>query len=492
MLQFLGRWWCTTQYKWVALSNTTVGVLMGSLDMNIVLIALPSIAGQLAGTTPLDVLWILLGYQVVVACVLVNFGRLSDMFGRVKLYKIGFALFTLGSGLCSIAQTPLELIAFRVVQALGAGFLFSNSAAIVTDAFPPQERGKALGINQVSIVVGSVLGLVLGGALTQIIGWRAIFWVNLPIGVFATLWAHFRLKELAQSSGSRRVDIYGNICLALGLLSLLLAITLYAIEGLPLPITASLLALSAILFYFFIRVEIRTQDPMFDLSLFRNRIFSVGNQTIFLNALSRGSFILVMVFYLQGPLMGLTPLQAGLFLIPLSLSISVFGPISGSLSDRLGQRRFVILGLSVTATGFLLMMNLGQHVTFESLSPALVLIGSGMGIFASPNRASIMSSVPSTERGIASGISSTLVNVGSTLSIGMAFIFMESVTPRSVLESIFSGTASHGSQMNISGFIMSAHVVFMASFLMLVLSILLYVFRTSHVAWDREQGIAQS
>lgn len=480
------------QYKWVALSNTTIGALMSSLDMNIVLIALPSIAGQLAGTTPIDVLWILLGYQVVVACVLVNFGRLSDMFGRVKLYKIGFGLFTIGSGLCSIAQTPFELISFRIVQALGAGFLFSNSAAIVTDAFPPQERGEALGINQVSIVVGSVLGLVLGGVLTQLVGWRAIFWVNLPIGIFATLWAHFRLKELAQSAGARKVDVYGNICLAVGLLSLLLAITLYAIEGLSPIITAALIFLSAVLFFAFIKVEMKTRDPMFDLSLFRNRIFSVGNQTIFLNALSRGSFTLVMVFYLQGPLMGFSPLQAGLFLIPMSLSLSVFGPISGSLSDRLGQRLFVLVGLTVSAFGFVFMMRLGTHVTFESLAPGLVLIGSGMGIFASPNRASIMSSVPSTERGIASGISATLVNVGSTLSIGLAFIFMETVTPRSVLGAIFSGTATDASNVNVTGFIESAHVVFMASVVMLVVSILLYLLRTSSVVWKREQALPDS
>ena len=478
------------QYKWVALSNTTIGALMSSLDMNIVLIALPTIAWQLPGTSPIDVLWILLGYQVVVACVLVNFGRLSDMFGRVKLYKIGFAVFTIGSGLCSVAHDPIELIIFLVIQALGAGFLFSNSAAIVTDAFPPQERGEALGINQVSIVVGSVLGLVLGGVLTQLVGWRAIFWVNIPIGTFATLWAHFRLKELSEGAGSRKVDVYGNIYLAAGLLTLLLAITLFAIEGLSVPLTGLLLLFALAMFWLFVRVERRIQDPMFDLSLFGIKVFSIGNQTIFLNALARGSFILVMVFYLQGPLMGMSPLQAGLFLIPMSLSLSFFGPISGSLSDRFGQRLFVIIGLVVSASGFLFMTNLGQQISFWSLLPGLILIGSGMGIFASPNRASIMSSVPRSERGIASGISSTLVNTGSTLSIGLAFIFMETVTPRSVLEAIFSGTSSKGASFNVSGFIASAHVVFLASFAMLVASILLYLLRTSKVTWLEDPKIA--
>ncbi len=185
------------RYKWIALSNTTLGTLMSSLDSNIVLIALPTIARELRNTSLFDLLWILLGYQLVTASVLVNFGRLADMFGRVKLYNFGFALFTVGSALCSISQDGIQLIIFRLIQALGSAFLFSNSAAIITDAFPAEERGRALGINQVSIVIGSVTGLVLGGFLTSVAGWRSIFWVNIPIGVFATLWSHYRLKELA-------------------------------------------------------------------------------------------------------------------------------------------------------------------------------------------------------------------------------------------------------------------------------------------------------
>ena len=223
------------QYKWVALSNTTIGILMASLDANIVLIALPTIFKHLQDTSIFDLIWILLGYQLVTASVLVNFGRLADIFGRVRLYTFGFAIFTFGSALCSLSQTGPELVLFRMVQAVGAAFLFSNSAAILTDAFPPDERGKALGVNQVSIVVGSALGLILGGILAPTIGWQSIFWVNIPIGVFATVWSHFKLREVAVLRTGQKLDIIGNVTFAAGLFSVLVAITLQVLKG-PTPI----------------------------------------------------------------------------------------------------------------------------------------------------------------------------------------------------------------------------------------------------------------
>ncbi|MHB1708142.1 MAG: MFS transporter [Thermoplasmataceae archaeon] len=465
-----------TEYKWVVLSNTTLGVLMSSIDTNIVLIALPTIGSQMRGMTTLDLLWILMGYQLVVASVLVNFGRLSDMYGRVRLYNLGFALFTLGSGLCSISQTPLELIGFRLVQATGSGFLFSNSAAIITDAFPLQERGMALGINQVSIVAGSVTGLIAGGLLTTLLGWRSIFWVNLPIGIFATLWAHLKLKELSSPSHTHNLDIAGNVTFAAGLVLLLLAITLFAISGLSVLYTSLLLGGAAFLFVLFVYIEKIHEDPMFDFSIFRSHEFTAGNETIFLNALSRGSFILVMVFYLQGPIMGLNPLQAGLLLVPMSISLSIMGPISGVLSDRFGPRFFVVTGLVLSSIGFLLMTRITYGVSELQLILPLTLIGSGMGIFASPNRSSIMSSVPGYRRGLASGISITLTNVGNTMSIGVAFLFMSTTTSRSNLDSIFSGLSSTGERFSASSFISSVHLVFYISAMMLILSIFLYLY----------------
>lgn len=464
------------EYKWVALSNTTIGVLMASLDINIVLIALPTIGKDLNGMNAFNVLWVILGYQLVIASVLVNFGRLSDIFGRVRLYTIGFALFTIGSAMCGFSANADQLISFRIIQATGAAFLFSNSAAIITDAFPITERGKALGINQISIVAGSVTGLILGGALTTLVGWRWIFWVNVPIGIFATTWSYFKLKELSALSTDHRLDVGGNVTFALALLLLLLAITINAIIGLPLYATVSMVLGAVGLLVLFVIIEKRSPNPMFDLSLFRNRVFNAGNMTIFLNSLSRGSFSLVMVFYLQGPLMNLTPLEAGVFLIPMSISLSIMGPISGSISDRIGFKKPVVMGLFVSAAGFLLMANIGTHITEIQMILPLVLIGGGMGIFASPNRSSIMNAVPGPRRGVASGISSTLVNVGNTMSIGLAFLFMEFATPKSVLDGIFSGTGFTLKTFSAISFVNSVHLVFYISASLLVISILIYMF----------------
>ncbi len=463
------------EYKWVALSNTTIGILMASLDINIVLIALPTIGKDLSGMNAFNVLWVILGYQLVIASVLVNFGRLSDIFGRVRLYTIGFALFTVGSALCGFSMNADQLISFRIIQATGAAFLFSNSAAIITDAFPINERGKALGINQISIVAGSVTGLILGGALTTIVGWRWIFWVNVPIGIFASTWSFFKLRELSALSSDHRLDVGGNISFASALLLLLLAITINAIIGLPIYATASMVLGAMALLGLFVLIERRSPNPMFDLSLFKNRVFNAGNTTIFLNSLSRGSFTLVMVFYLQGPLMNLTPLEAGIFLIPMSISLSIMGPISGSISDRIGFKKPVIVGLLVSAAGFLIMANIGTHITEIQMILPLVLIGGGMGIFASPNRSSIMNAVPGPRRGVASGISSTLVNVGNTMSIGLAFLFMEFATPKFVLDVIFAGTGATLKTFSASSFVDSVHLVFHISAVLLLLSILIYL-----------------
>ncbi len=467
------------QYKWVALSNTTIGTLMASLDSNIVLIALPTIGRELPGITVLDLLWILLGYQLVTASVLVNFGRLADMFGRVRLYTFGFALFTVGSGLCSLAQSGPELIGFRMVQAFGGAFLFSNSAAILTDAFPSNERGMALGINQVSIVVGSVTGLILGGVLTTILGWRSIFWVNIPIGVFATVWSRYHLKEKGTLEGKSRIDLTGNIAFASGLSLLLLGVTTDALGAVPSLESLSLIFSGIVVIVAFFFIERRVQHPMFDLSLFRLRLFSAGNSAIFLNSLARGAVTLVLVFYLQGPTMRLNPLEAGIFLIPISASLVAFGPVSGILSDRFGARGISTIGLVVSAVGFLLLaVTVSATVTFEAMAIPLILVGSGMGIFASPNRSSIMNSVPAQRRGIASGVSTTLVNVGQTLSLGLAFLIMTKTTPLSMLEQIFVGSSPSGS-FSFSDFITSIHLVFYLSTAFLLVAIIPSMLRGS-------------
>ena len=270
----------TLDYKWTVLSNTTLGVLMSSLDSNIVLIALPSIAKDLPGTTLFDLIWILMGYQLITASVVINFGRLADIFGRVRLYTFGFALFTFGSALCGFAGTPLELILFRMVQAIGGSFLFANSAAILTDAFPPNERGKALGTNQMALVVGSVLGLVLGGIITSTLGWRWIFYVNIPIGIFATLWSHYKLHEMGTLKTGTKVDLPGNITLVAGLAPLLLGATLLVLSFSIINVVLIIVGICFLIL--FVIIETRVAQPMFDFSLFKIRAFSAGNIAIFL------------------------------------------------------------------------------------------------------------------------------------------------------------------------------------------------------------------
>jgi EmrB/QacA subfamily drug resistance transporter len=468
-------------YKWIALSNTTLGVLMSSIDGNIVLIALPTIAKELTGTTVFDLLWILLGYQLVTAVVLVNFGRLADMFGRVKLYVFGFALFTVGSALCGFSQTPFQLIVFRIIQALGGAFLFANSAAILTDAFPEKERGKALGINQVAFVVGGVLGLVLGGFLTSALGWRSIFLVNVPIGIFATIWSHYQLRELADIKAHQKLDIPGNVTLAVALTALLIGITLGALAIIELFEFYLLVIIGISMLVVFALAERRVGDPMLDLGLFRNRMFTAGNVAIFLNALARGAVSLVLIFYLQGPTMGLDPLTAGIFLIPISASLALFGPISGWLSDKHGARVLSTVGLVVSSVGFLLLTEIGLTITFQELLLPLMLIGAGMGIFASPNRASIMNAVPPRVRGLASGMSATLINVGATFSLGISFALMTLNTPISDLTEIFLGTPGLGSAPWISDFINSIHSVCLLSTILLLIAIIPSLMRGPHI-----------
>lgn len=472
-------------YKWITLSNTTIGTLMASLDRNIVLIALPTIALDLH-TSFFTLVWIVLVYWLVTASVLLNFGRLSDMFGRVKLYNMGFALFTLGSGLCSISQSGEQLILFRIIQALGAAFLFSNSAAIITDTFAENERAKALGLNQTSIVVGSVIGLVLGGFLTSYLGWRSIFWVNLPIGIFATIWSYAKLRELGVIR-KEKIDWLGNTTFAGGLSMILLGITLATFKIInPYEIFLSIIGGLSLLVLFII-IEKKVSRPMFDLSLFKIRLFTGGNIAIFLNALARGAFTLIMSFYLQGPSMKLNSLDAGIYLIPVSIALAVFAPVSGWLYDKYKLRFFTSTGLLVSALGFFILTRIGITTSFYEVVMPLVMIGGGMGIFASPNRASIMTSVPSSRRGVSAGISTTFVMMGNSFSIGLVFLIMTNIIPLHTVEQLFSGSFQPSSSVPISNpivnkFISSIHFVFFVSAIMMLASIIPSVIRWNGTA----------
>src|SRR3989454_140650 len=446
------------QYKYVVLTNTTIGTFMALLDSNIVLISLPTIIRDLPGTTTVEGIWIILGYVLVTASLLLTIGRLADLYGRVRLYNVGFAVFTIGSGLCSLAPNGQSLVLFRLVQGIGAGLIFANSAAILTDAFPVAERGRALGLNQVAGTGGALIGLVAGGVLTALLGWQSIFWINVPVGVFATIWAYTRLKEIGVRAGREKLDPAGNVLFAGGLSLALLGVTLGAISGWAGLDLVMLFAGVACLIAF-VPVERAVRSPMMDLSLFRNRVFSAGVLSNLLASTSRGAVGLVLVFYFQGAL-GLDALTAGLLLIPFSLAFVSIGPLSGYLSDRYGPRFFTTGGLLVSAASYIWFAVLPYRVPYTILVFPMILAGIGGGLFIAPNVASIMNSVPVVRRGVAAGMSATLFNVGFLVSLGLAFAIMASRMPLPVMQAIFAGLPVPQGQLEIGSFMDAFHQIF--------------------------------
>ncbi len=434
---------------------------MATIDSSIVLISLPAIFRGI-GMDPLAVsstsylLWLLMGYMVVTACLVVSFGRLGDMVGRVKIYNAGFAIFTAGSLAASLTYfggpiAALYLIAMRIVQGVGGAMIMATSTAILTDAFPPLQRGMALGINSVAAIAGNFIGLVAGGLLVEV-DWRLIFYVSVPIGLFGTVWAYRRLREVGRVEGGR-LDWPGNVLFAGGLLALLLGIT-YALQpyggasmGWLNPWVVTGLVAGVGLLVAFVIVERRTTQPMVDVRLFRIRAFAAGNLAGLLAAIGRGGLMFMLVIWLQGvwlPLRGYsfesTPLWAGIYMLPLTAGFLIAGPASGWLSDRYGARLFATGGMLAAAATFGLFMLLPADFAYGWFALLLLANGLAMGLFSSPNTAAIMNSVPANQRGVASGMRSTFQNTGMTLSIGLFFtilvIGLSSSLPRALLHGL--------------------------------------------------------
>ena len=433
------------RYKWVALSNTTAAVFMSALDGSIVIIALPAIfrgihLDPLAPGNVAFLLWMIMGYRLVQAVLVVTVGRLGDMFGRVRIYNAGFAVFTVASVLLSFdpfdgARGAIWLIGWRLLQAIGGSMLTANSAAILTDAFPSDQRGFALGINQVAAIAGQFVGLVAGGLLAAI-DWRAVFWVNVPVGVYGTARAYLVLRDNGERHRGR-IDWWGNVTFAVGLGAILVAITAglqpyrHHSMGWENPVVLALLAGGIALLAAFVAIENRVRDPMFAPSLFRIRAFTAGNIAGLAVSIARGGLQFMLIIWLQGiwlPLHGYsyadTPLWAGIFLLPLTGGILVAGPLSGALSDRFGARGFATAGMVVFGASFIGLMLLPVSFPYWAFALLAALNGIGGGMFAAPNSASIMSSVPARYRGVASGMRSTYVNSGTALSIGVFFSLM--------------------------------------------------------------------
>ena len=453
-------------YKWIALSNTTLGVFMAALDGSIVLISLPAIFKGI-GINPLApgeadyLLWTLMGYLVVTATLLVAFGRISDILGRVRMYNLGFAIFAVGSVLLYLVTgigntAALEIIIFRLIQAVGGAFLFANSAAILTDAFPPNQRGTAMGINQIAALAGQFIGLVVGGILAAI-NWRAVFLISVPFSVGGTIWAYIALHETATIRQHQKLDIPGNILFAVGLTAILVGMT-YGLQpygssstGWTNPFVLACLGGGILSLAVFIWVEHHVEQPMFRLELFQIRMFSAGNVAGFLASLARGGLNIVLIIWLQGiwlPLHGYsfedTPLWAGIYMLPLTGGFLLMGPLSGHLSDRYGSRFFSTAGMLVTAAGFIGLILLPINFAYPLLAVLLLLIGMGMGMFAAPNTTAIMNSVPPEHRGAASGMRATFQNTAQTLSITLVFSVIIIGLAANLPTALFAGLTQSG------------------------------------------------
>jgi EmrB/QacA subfamily drug resistance transporter len=416
---------------------------MASIDSSIVLISLPAIfngihINPLAPGETGYFLWLLLGYMVVTATLLVTFGRISDMFGRVRMYNLGFLIFAIGSILLWLTPGTgnagaIELIIFRLIQGIGSGFLFANSAAIITDAFPSNQRGLAMGINQIAAILGSVIGLILGGILAYF-DWRLVFLVSVPVGIVGTIWAYLMLRETATIREHQKLDWPGNITFAIGLTIFLLGIT-YGIEpygnspmGWGSPLVIGMLVGGALLLALFVWIELHVEDPMFRLQLFKIRAFAAGNASSFLASIARGGLQFMLIIWLQGiwlPLHGydyaVAPLWAGIYLLPLLAGFVIMGPMSGWLSDRFGARFFSTTGMLIQAVGFILLTILPANFDYIWFALILLMLGVGQGMFSAPNTSSVMNSLPPDQRGVGSGMRATFQNAGSLASIGIFF-----------------------------------------------------------------------
>jgi EmrB/QacA subfamily drug resistance transporter len=445
------------QYKYTVLTNTTIGAFMSQLDGNIVLIALPTIT-KLLHASAFEALWVLMGYILMTAVLLLAFGRLADMYGKVRLYNLGFAIFTIGSGLCSLSLNGGMLVFFRLVQGVGAALIWANNAAILTDAFPPNERGRAIGVNLVAGISGSVVGLILGGILTVALGWQSIFWINLPIGAFATFWAYKKLRELG-TVGHERIDLPGNVLFAGGLTAFLVGLTLGALSGYT-TVDVALMGAGLLMVVGFVYVELHSRTPLMDLTLFKIRAFTAGILSNFLASIARSGVSLVLTIYFQGVLL-FDPLKAGLALIPFAVAFVSLGPLSGYLSDKYGPRVFTTVGLSISTAGFIGLALVPADVSYTVLAIFMVLVGAGGGMFVAPNISSIMSSAPVTRRGVASGMSATLVTTGALLSLSISFTVLATSIPINVLQAIFAGLALPSGAPSVDLFIGPMHTIFL-------------------------------
>ena len=418
------------------LTVTTVGVLMSGIDGRIVIVGLPTVAAALHADAE-QAIWFTQAYTIGSTIALLFIGRISDMFGRVKVYSVGFTVFTIGSFLTASSGDPNAFIAARILQGLGSSALFANSAAIIADAFPVTQLGTALGINQTAFRAGAIGGLTLSGLILAVLNWRYLFYINIPIGIFGTFWAYRRLHEVGKRERTAPMDWRGFLSFTLFITSLLLALTFAAYGSADIRVTIGVSILSAASLAVFVHLETHTEYPLLDLSLLRIREFTGGCLAQMINSIAWGAFLLVISLYLQ-LVQGYSPLQAGIALLPFDFGFLIAGPLSGHYSDKFGVMPFTTGGLVVISASLYLFSRAAVTTSYPYIAALLVVGGLGTGLFASPNMSSIMGSVPPARRAVASALRATFFNVGYTISVNAVILLMTFRVPYSLLTEVIS------------------------------------------------------
>ncbi len=472
-------------YKWWALSCTSLGMLLAATNSGTLIIALPDLERSLHASL-LALVWVILAYLIAATVLVLMAGRLSDLFGRKRAYIGGFLLFAAASLGAGFASGATELIVWRVLQGIGSAFLFANAAALVTDAFPREELGLAMGTNTMVAAIGLAIGPVLGGALVDI-SWHWVFWFNVPFGLAGAAWGALILRELAKPDEVRGYDVLGNATFILGLTGLVLGVSRGGISGWNDTIVVVGLIAAAVLLPLWVAIERRSRAPMLDLSLFRNRLFAAATAAAFINGLARFALMFLFVFYFQGA-QGDDPITAGVKLIPLALGMLVSSPLSGIYADRHGSRGMAALGMLVTAAGLAAMTTLEVHSPYWQSSLWLLVVGTGSGMFNSPNTAAMMGTVPAQRRGVAAGARTLLQNTGAVLSIAFVLAIVTSAVPKPTLFAVFSGLAKGLSAQKLAPFIDNMHTALWVLAATSVVGAFVCLLRPRHAAAAQSQS----
>jgi EmrB/QacA subfamily drug resistance transporter len=462
-------------YKWIVLSVTTIGSLMAAIDGTIVTLALPDMMVNLHAEL-IEMIWVIMGYILVSTVFLLTFGRVADMFGRVRMYNLGFVVFTIGSLLCGLSGSALQLILFRLVQGAGAAMMVVNSAALITEVFPPHERGRALGINAVTWSIGGVFGPILGGFILAVTDWRWIFFINIPIGIFGALWGYRALKEMSVRKREEKFDLVGAAAFSIGLSALLFALTLgIDLSWTSLPIV-SLFVLFVVMLAVFFWWERRTASPVLDLSLFANRVYNFSVVSAMLQSLGLFAVSFLIVFYLQG-VRGYDALTAALMLIPLSVVTSVVAPISGLVADRIGARVPATLGLLLQAAALWWFTRLTVTTSYVELAAGLALMGLGGGMFFPSNTSAAMNAAPKNRLGIASATLATLRQAGMVTSFALSLAVAAGSLPRDVMMQLFVGNNVTLGSAPMQAFVIGMHSAFTVSLILLLFAAVISMVR---------------